>query len=84
MTLRRIVVDRIGLTLDGLPADQAELLAAQLQDALAAHPFPQPVADGAAPDNELRTDLTGQALVSAVAARLMQLIASEPETPPWP
>lgn len=84
MTLRRITVDRIALNLEGLPVAQAELLAAQLQAALAAQAF-APAPDGdAQPGEELRTNLTGQALVTAVAARLAGLLASAAEAPPWP
>lgn len=87
MTLRHIVVDRIELNLDGLPMGQAELLTAQLQAALAAQPFApaEARADSSPPGGELRTSLTGEALVRAVAARLAQLVAAEPQEPtPWP
>ena len=85
MTLRRITVDRIALHLEGLPAGQAELLAAQLQAALAAQAFGASGAGGDAPaGGELHTDLTGEALVAAVAARLAAMVAASPETPPWP
>lgn len=84
MTLRRITVERIALNLEGLPVAQAELLAAQLPAALAAQAF-APTPDGEAQrGEELRTDLTSQALVTAVAARLAGLLASAAEAPPWP
>ena len=94
MTIPRITVDRIALTLDGVPAAQAELVAAQLQAALAAQPWPaDPAGDPAAasapdvtatPGNDtLETRLAGPELVHAVAARLMDLIglAAEVRTP---
>ena len=94
MTLHRITVDRISLTLDGLPAAQAELLAAQLQSALAAQPWPAQadadpqasgIADAPAPadGDTLETRLAGPALVQAVASRLMDLIglAAQARTP---
>lgn len=87
MILRRIVVDRIELNLEGLPVGQAELVAAQLQAALAAQSFATAEAgDANSPaDGELRTSLTGEALVRAVAARLAHLVAAAPqETTPWP
>ena len=92
MTPRRIVLDRIALTLEGLPVAQAELLAANLQAALAAQSFGHlDGGDDAASGNALHTDLTGQALVTAVAARLAGLLAAAPEVLaagpealPWP
>ncbi len=87
MTLQRITVDRIALTLDGLPAAQAELLAAQLQAALSAQAWPAqaeddpsaatvPEAPAAPGSGTLDTRLAGPALVHAVAARLMDLIGA--------
>ncbi len=94
MTMSRITVDRIAITLDGVPAAQADLLAAQLQAALAAQPWPaDPAGDPAAasapdiaasPDAAtLETRLAGPELVHAVAARLVDLIglAAEVRTP---
>ncbi len=94
MTMQRITVDRIALTLDGLPAAQAELVAAQLQAALSAQPWPadtsaDPAAAPAAAstpdisgdpgDATLETRLAGPELVHAVAARLMDLIGQSAE-----
>lgn len=98
MTVHRITVDRLSLTLAGLPAAQAEVLAAQLQAAMAAQPWPTETApdlpettgDPTADPTTLDTRLAGPELVHAVAARLMHLIAAAaaPRTPqeaaPWP
>ncbi len=94
MTLQRITVDRIDLTLDGLAAAQAESVAAQLQAALSAQPWPleragDPTSTMApagtdVPDSAtLEARLAGPELVQAVAARLMGLIglAAEARTP---
>ncbi len=90
MTMQRITVDRIALTLDGLPAAQAELVAAQLQAALSAQPWPAdagadpaaastPDISGDPGDATLETRLAGPELVHAVAARLMDLIGQSAE-----
>lgn len=89
MSLRRIDVDRIVLTLEGLPVAQAELVAAQLQAAMAAQPWPLPQAaagpvagdSGAAPEGveaslEVPSRLAGPALVDAVAARLVSRVGA--------
>lgn len=89
MTLRRLDIDRIVLTLQGVPVAQAELLAAQLQAAMAAQPWPlapeaaSPLASGTAtpPEGEAATldipsRLAGPALVQVVAARLMAMAGS--------
>ncbi len=93
MTVQRITVDRIALTLEGLPAAQAEVLAAQLQAALAAQAWPsQAAADPAAAtmpeaaaargSETLETRLAGPELVHAVAARLVDLIGLAGEVRP--
>ena len=87
MTIQRITVDRIALTLDGVPAAQAELLAAQLQAALSAQAWPaqaegdpsaanEPEGPAAHGSDPLDTRLAGPELVHAVAARLMDLIGA--------
>ena len=78
-----IEIDRIALTLDGVSADDVRLLAGGLRDAIAASlarraeagnaPADGPDA-GAAPDAPLETSLRGQALVDAVAARLVSTL----------
>lgn len=97
MTPQRITVERIALTLEGWPVAQAQLLAAQLQAAMAGQ-APAAARDGLGgpPDDEaasgeLVTRLAGPALVAAVAARLMARIGAAAaddhtpqEAPPWP
>lgn len=75
---RTINIDRIALTLDGVAADDARLLAGGLRDAieaqLAERTGERPIADDDAQqpaDAPLVTALRGQALVDAVAARLV-------------
>ncbi len=84
MTLRQVTIDRIALTMEGLPLDQAQLVAAQLEAALAAQDWSAP-AEGEEPTAPtLDTHLAGPALVQAVAARLVALVGLAKETPPWP
>ncbi len=98
MTRQRITVDRIDLTLDGWGGAQAELLAGQLQAALAAQAWAGETAGdpagaaaaghgtadlGAFPDPAtMETPLAGPALAQAVAARLMTLISQAAEVHP--
>lgn len=90
MTMQRITVDRLVVTLDGLPAAQAELLAAQLESALAAQPWPAEVGTDLAASGDtdapahpggatLETRLAGPEHVHAVATRLMDLIGQSAE-----
>lgn len=101
MTARRIVVDRIVVDLQGVPLAQAQWLAANLQDALAAQAAEMtwPAGDSAAsppgrganaetrvtaPSASLPTSLAGQALLTAVAARLLELATvAAAEDLPW-
>ncbi len=84
MTLRSLTIDRIALTMEGLPMDQAQLVAAQLESALAGQVWnPPPTGDGQPPDT-LETPLAGPALVQAVAARLVALVGLAKEASPWP
>lgn len=71
---RTIDIDRIALTLDGVTADDARLLAGGLRAAIEARLAEDSgSADDAdaASDAPLVTALRGQALVEAVAARLV-------------
>jgi hypothetical protein len=87
-----IEIDRVALTLDGVSADDARLLAGGLRAAIEAQlaqraessgvPSPTPDA-GAAADVPLVTALRGQALVDAVAARLVTAFGFGQEAASW-
>ncbi len=88
MTLRHLTIDRISLSMEGLPVDQAQFVAARLEAALsgafgaalAAQAGNTVRGTAAAP---LETGLTGPALVQAVAARLVDLVGLQlPRTSP--
>ncbi len=92
---RVVAIDRIELTLDGMPMGEAEFLSEQLQSALAARLQPMPSGEAradAADATPMITPLTGRALVDAIAARLADVICArltdaapaEPETEPAP
>ena len=72
---RTIAIDRIALTLDGVDAGDARLLAAQLGPAMEARLASGDVQD--AEDAPLVTALRGQALVDAVAARLVATLLAQ-------
>mgnify|MGYP000287589564 FL=1 len=84
MTLRQVTIDRIALTMEGLPLDQAQFVAAQLESALAGQDWSPPPAGDEPPPDTLETHLAGPALVQAVAARLVALVGLAKEGPPWP
>lgn len=77
---RTIAIDRIALTLDGVYAGDARLLAAGLGAAIEARLASDHTRDELAPDSPLVTSLRGQALVDAVAARLVSTLLSERTT----
>jgi hypothetical protein len=94
---QRIAIDRIELTLDGLPVSEAELLSAHLQSALTlrlrtASSNESHAASGG--EEPMHTALTGRALVDAIASRLADAIgarlsddaraATTQEPAPWP
>ncbi len=77
---RTIAIDRIALTLDGVDAGDARLIASQLGAAIEARlASPQDAENEPASDNDtpLVTALRGQALVNAVAARLVATLLAE-------
>ena len=81
---RTIAIDRIALTLDGVDAGDARLIASQLGPAIEARLASRQDAENAegepANDNTpLVTALRGQALVDAVAARLVATLMSAEE-----
>jgi hypothetical protein len=71
-----VEIDRIELTLDGVSAADARLLAEELPAALEARLSRAP-GDEPAGDGPLASALRGQALVSAIASRLADAIAVE-------
>ena len=86
---RTIAIDRIALTLDGVDAGDARLIASQLGAAIEARlASRESTPDTPAGDNTpLVTALRGQALVDAVAARLVSTLQSSllaEEAPSWP
>ena len=77
---RTIAIDRIALTLDGVDAVDARLIASQLGAAMEARLASGGMASGEsqdADDTPLVTALRGQALVEAVAARLVATLLAE-------
>ena len=72
---RTIAIDRISLTLDGVDAVDARLIASQLGAAMEARLASAESQD--AEDTPLVTALRGQALVEAVAARLVATLLAE-------
>ncbi len=79
-TARTIAIERIALTLDGVDGSDARLIASQLGAAIEARLLAsrQGSDDQAAGDDTpLVTALRGQALVDAVAARLVATLLAE-------
>lgn len=76
---RTIAIDRIALTLDGVDGGDARLIASQLGAAIEAQlASRQGAEDEPTSDNTpLVTALRGQALVDAVAARLVATLLAE-------
>ena len=75
---RTIAIDRIALTLDGVDAGDARLIASQLGAAIEARlASRQETEEEPADDTPLVTALRGQALVDAVAARLVATLMAE-------
>jgi len=76
---RTIAIDRIALTLDGVDGADARLIASQLGAAIEARlSASREGADDAPSDNTpLVTALRGQALVDAVATRLVATLLAE-------
>lgn len=89
---RTIEIDRIALTLDGVSADDARLLAGGLRAAIEARlaeradgggTASDPSEAGATADAPLVTALRGQALVDAVAAWVVTSLGLGQEAASW-
>jgi hypothetical protein len=81
---RTIAIDRIALSLDGVDGGDARLIASQLGAAIEARlASREGVEDEPADNTPLVTALRGQALVDAVAARLVATLLAQEEVS-WP